>query len=306
MKHLLFLIAFSVMSTTTISQEIIPLYPEGVKNSKPSDETETIANDGIIWISQIQNPSIEVYLPVKQSRNGKAVVICPGGGYYGLAYDWEGTEIAKWYNTQGIAAFVLKYRMPNSKSVEVGRLAPLQDAQRAMRIVRSRASEWNINSDEIGVMGFSAGGHLASTLGTHYSFNDERYFDESSIDTMSAKPNFMVLMYPVITMDKSFTHAGSRESLLGNNPDPKLEDFYSNELQVTDKTPPTFIVHSTDDDVVPVKNAIEMYNALSEKGVFTEMHIYPFGGHGYSLGLGQKQVNTWPDLLSKWLDSLPE
>ena len=306
MKYLLLLFILPAFTTSTFSQEIIPLYPEGVKNSQPSDEKEKYDYNDILWISQIQNPTLEIYLPVKQSRNGKAVVICPGGGYYGLAYDWEGTEIAKWFNSKGIAAFVLKYRMPNSKSVEVGRLAPLQDAQRAMRIVRSRATEWNINSDEIGVMGFSAGGHLASTLGTHYEFEDERFFDASTIDTVSARPNFMVLMYPVITMNESFTHAGSRESLLGQHPTQNFVDFYSNELQVTDQTPPTFIVHSSDDDVVPVQNAISMYNALVKKNIFTEMHIYPFGGHGYSLGLGQKQVNTWPDLLSKWLESLPE
>lgn len=304
MKSLLSFVLLSFLFIPLSAQEIIPLYPEGIKNFKSSDEKETRTVENILWIRKIQKPTLEIYLPPLASNSGKAVVICPGGGYEGLAYDWEGTEIAKWLNSQGIAAFVLKYRLPNSESVQEGRLVPLQDVQRAMRIVRSNAKEWHLNTNEIGVMGFSAGGHLASTLGTHYDFNDEQFFDSNSIDSVSARPDFMVLMYPVITMDKTFTHMGSRNSLLGDNPSQELVDFYSNELQVTENTPPTFIVHSGDDDIVPIKNAIVMFNALIEKGVSTEMHIYPYGGHGYSLAIDRGRLSTWPELLSAWFKTL--
>jgi acetyl esterase/lipase len=193
MKRFLFLLLLLATSTSVFSQEIIPLYPEGIKNHKDSDEEETHTNDQIFWITNIQEPTLEIYLPAKASATGKAVVICPGGGYGGLAYEWEGTDIAKWFNSKGIAAFVLKYRMPNSASVDIGRLAPLQDAQRAIRIVRSDADQWNINPDQIGVIGFSAGGHLASTLGTHFNFEDQRFFDPSTIDSVSAALTSLLL-----------------------------------------------------------------------------------------------------------------
>jgi len=243
-----------------------------------------------------------VFLPTKKSNSGRAVIICPGGGYHNVVYDWEGTDIAKWFNSKGIAAFVLKYRLPNTKSVKVTYEAPLQDAQRALRIVRAQSEKWQINPNKIGIMGFSAGGHVASTLGTQ--FNNPNKFKEPAIDSISARPDFMILVYPVVTMKLDYTHKGSRLSLLGEHPSEALINQYSNELQVTQNTPPTFIVHSGDDTAVPVENSLNLYKALKEKGVKTEMHIYPEGGHGYSLALGKGYLQTWADRLYDWLQSL--
>tara|TARA_Y100001935_G_scaffold93147_1_gene77403 strand:- start:15138 stop:16064 length:927 start_codon:yes stop_codon:yes gene_type:complete len=306
-KYLIAGFLFLALPTFINAQDIIPLYPEGIKNHIQSDETEEQNSDQILWISKVQTPTLEIYLPPKASAIQKAMIVLPGGGYEGLAYDWEGTEIAKWLNSNGIAAFVVKYRMPNSRSVETGRLAPLQDAQRAIRTVRKNAGEWNIDPHQIGVIGFSAGGHLASTLGTKFDYNDERYFDDKSIDTVSARPDFMALIYPVISMEASVTHMGSRNSLLGEDPEEKMIRLYSNELHVTDQTPPAFLVHSGDDDVVPIQNSLRFYEALQQHGIYAEMHIYPTGGHGYSLATtrGTEYLKTWPDRLIDWILSLP-
>ena len=283
-------------------EKIIPLWPEGIPNSQSSDEKEVSQNEGINWITQVQEPSITVYLPSRQQSTGQAVVICPGGGYQGLAYDWEGTDIAKWLNSKGIAGIVLKYRLPNSKSVKVSYQAPLQDVQRAMRLVRAHAEEWNISEDKVGIMGFSAGGHLASTLGT--KFDHDEGFQKDAIDALSARPDFMALIYPVITMNPEFTHMGSRNSLIGENPSEMLVQEFSNELQVKDSTPPTFILHATDDEAVPVENSLLFYRSLIEKGVYTEMHIYPEGGHGFSLALDKGNLSTWTDRLYDWLKDI--
>lgn len=298
------LLILSAIATTGGAQQVIPLYPEGVKNSQPSSETETRKKDQILWVSNIVEPTLEIYLPAKANNTKKAVLICPGGGYSGLAYDWEGTDIAQWLNSLGIAAFVLKYRMPNSPSVQIGRLAPLQDAQRAIRIIRSRAAEWNVHPTKIGVMGFSAGGHLASTLGTHFDYKHERFFNPQSIDTVSARPDFMVLMYPVITMDDAFTHLGSRKNLIGEYPSSELVNFYSNEKHTSPQTPPTFLIHAADDEVVPVENSIRFFSSLQEQGVPAEMHIYPYGGHGFSLAIGKGYLQSWTDRLKDWLENL--
>lgn len=283
--------------------EIIPIWSGSIPNRIASDEIETYPKRDVYFIATVQNPTIEVFLPEKDINTKKAIVICPGGGYHGLAYDWEGTEIAKWFNSKGIAAIVLKYRLPNSKSIKVSSEAPLQDAQRAMRLVRSNAEEWNIDPDKIGVMGFSAGGHLASTLGTQ--FEKPNNFNEDTIDKLTARPNFMVLLYPVITMKSDYTHKGSKNALLGKNASKELIEQFSNELQVTKKTPPTFIVHSQDDTAVPVENSLQLYKALKDIGVATEMHLYPYGGHGYSMALGKGQLGNWPDRLNEWLNELP-
>ncbi|MDZ7720207.1 MAG: alpha/beta hydrolase [Balneolaceae bacterium] len=190
-------------------------------------------------LNRFRTPTLEIYLPAKdQAQQVRAVVILPGGGYRGLAYDWEGTDFAKWFNSKGIAAFVLKYRLPISDSVVEPNEAPLQDAKRALRTVRANAEKWNLSKDEIGVMGFSAGGHLASTLGTHYNHEDSVASD--SINTLSARPDFMILIYPVITMKEPYTHHGSRNNLLGENPSDEMVEYYSNEAQVTEDTPPHF------------------------------------------------------------------
>ncbi|MDQ3842523.1 MAG: alpha/beta hydrolase, partial [Bacteroidota bacterium] len=240
--------------------------------------------------------------PAKRNATGQAVVVCPGGGYGVLAYDWEGTDVAKWLNANGIAAAVLKYRLPNSKSNVVPHLSPLMDAKRAIRLVRAHADQWNIKRDKVGVMGFSAGGHLASTLGTHFDGGDSKATD--SVERFSSRPDFMILMYPVISMSKNIMHVGSRNNLIGDQPDTALARLYSNELQVTKETPPTFLVHATDDTGVPVENSLLFYQALKDKGVSAEMHLYPYGGHGFGLAVGRGYLQTWTDRCIDWLRSL--
>ena len=296
------LCVFIVMLSGFSQNQIIPLWNDNIPNSQKSEDKEVVLSTDAIRISLVQTPTLEVFLPTKKSNTGKAVIICPGGGYHNVVYDWEGTDIAKWFNSKGIAAFVLKYRLPNTKSVKVSYEAPLQDAQRALRIVRSQSEKWHVNPNKIGIMGFSAGGHVASTLGTQFSTPNK--FKEMTIDTISARPDFMILVYPVVTMKLDYTHKGSRLSLLGENPSEDLINQYSNELQVTKNTPPTFIVHSSDDFAVPVENSLNLYKALKDNGVKTEMHIYQEGGHGYSLGLGKGYLQTWTDRLYDWLQSM--
>lgn len=282
--------------------KIVNLWHAEIPNSQETAEQEIVEKGDIIKVFQVKTTTVEIYLPTKKNVSDKAVVICPGGGYHLLAYDWEGTDVAKWFNSKGITAFVLKYRLPESKSLIIPHEAPLQDAQRAVRWVRFHAKDYNINPEKIGVIGFSAGGHLASTLGTQY--NAPNKFKEAPIDTISARPNFMALVYPVVTMKDDFTHNGSRNALLGKTPSDTLIMRYSNELQVTKNTPPTFLVHSTDDGAVPVENSLNFYKALKDKGVKVEMHIYPYGGHGYSLAINNGHLQTWTDRLYDWLQSL--
>lgn len=306
MKKLILLLHLLILfSNSSFSQgNVMPLWPGEVPNSQKSDETEIIEKNDFTWIENVQDPTLEVFLPPKGIATGQAVVICPGGGYWGVAYDIEGTEIAKFLNTKGIAGFVLKYRMPGARSVAVGNEAPLQDAKRAIRTVRANAGKWNLSEDKIGVMGFSAGGHLASTLGTHY--NSEDHFAKDSTDLLSARPNFMILVYPVITMKEPHTHQGSRNNLLGENPDEEMIEYYSNETQITEDTPPTFLVHATDDDGVPVENSLMFYQSLKENGVSAEMHIYPEGGHGFNLAIGRGHLEGWTDRLYDWLQYINE
>ena len=283
------------------AQTIVPIWPQDIPNFQPSDELEITEETDITRISKVQKPTLEIYLPSKKNRTGQGVLVCPGGGYQRLAYDWEGTDIAKWLNSKGIAAFVLKYRLPQSKSVTITHETPFLDAQRAIRFIRYHAKEYDIDSNKIGVMGFSAGGHLASTLGTH--FGQENTFAKDEIDQIDDRPDFMALIYPVISMGP-VTHAGSKENLLGDNPSDELVDNYSNELQVKEKTPPTFLIHSADDRVVPVKNSLLMYEALIQNEVLVEMHLYPTGGHGFSLAIGKGHLSDWPDLFIEWIKSL--
>lgn len=281
---------------------VIPLWGDKLPNSQPSDEIEKSETNGILRISKVQTPTLEVFLPFERNATGKAVVICPGGGYGFLSYDWEGTDVAKWFNAQGIAAFVLKYRLPQSKSIVIQHEAPLQDAQRALRLVRFHAEKWKVDKNKVGVIGFSAGGHLASTLGTQFGKTTVNATDE--IDKISARPDFMALVYPVISMKYPVTHTGSRNNLLGNTPSEALVNEYSNELQVNSNTPPTFIVHSADDEVVPVENSLDFYKALKDADVKAEMHIYPEGGHGYALAIGKGYLQKWTDRLADWLNAL--
>jgi len=306
MKHFYFTIILVIMTGFSFAQNsfILPLWNDEIPNRIDNNEKETQVNKdpGLFWIENVQKPAIEVFLPSKANANGQAVLICPGGGYKGLAYDWEGTDIAKLLNSRGIAGIVLKYRLPESKSFTNSQEVPLQDAQRAIRLVRYHAKEWNFSPDKIGIMGFSAGGHLAATLGTHFNVKTSNIND--TINKLGAKPNFMILVYPVISMNDNITHEGSKKALLGEDPKQSLVDYYSNELQVKSNTPPTFIIHATDDDSVPVENSIEFYKALKEKQIAVEMHIYPDGGHGFSLALNNKHLSTWPQRLFEWLQSL--
>ena len=291
MKHLFtFLLLFSTFNSFSQNMKI-NLWPEGSipLSIKNIIQEQSISTD-IIRIGKVQVPQIEVYLPNKKSATGQAVIICPGGGYSILAYDWEGTDIAKFFNAHGIAAFVLKYRLPDSLSSTSPDKVPLLDAKQAMRLVRSHAVEWNVNPNKIGIMGFSAGGHLASTLSTH--------FEEET------KPNFSVLIYPVISMDKNIAHMGSRNNLIGKHPSDAMIKLYSNELQITNQTPPTFIIHASDDSAVPVENSLYYYQALKKNGVPAEMHIYPTGGHGFGLALGKGALASWPSLMIAWIMEL--
>ncbi len=279
----------------TGQNEIVPLWTEEVPHFRDTGEDEERESEQILWISNVQQPDLAVYLPAKRNATGIGVVICPGGGYQGLAYDWEGSDIAKWFNAKGIAAFVLKYRLPVSNSVLVKHETPLLDAQQAMRLVQAHADRWNVDESKIGIMGFSAGGHLASTAGTHFVMAE---------DADIVRPDFMILIYPVISMNHNFTHMGSREALLGQDPSPEMIALYSNENQITTATPPTLLIHSMDDQAVPVKNSLVFYEGLIEKDVQAEMHLYPEGGHGYSLALDDEHLSTWPDRMNEWLKQL--
>lgn len=250
---------------------------------------------GAIGSEPADKPALLVQLPPKDKANGTAVVVCPGGGYGHLAMGHEGYEIADWLNAQGIAAFILKYRI----APRYHHPAPLQDAQRALRTVRATAAKWNVDPKRIGIWGFSAGGHLASTAGTHFDAGDMQATD--AIDRVSCRPDFLILGYPVITMSDPFTHAGSRHNLLGDKPDPKLVEEFSNEKQVTNKTPPTFLFHTTADTAVPAENSAMFYLALRKAKVPAELHIYEPGKHGVGLASKDKVLSNWPDRLAVWL-----
>lgn len=302
MKPLIFLITLFLSMTTYAQNTVLPLWPKNIPNSIKTDEKEEVISADIVRIAKVQLPQIEVYLPAKKIATGQAVLIFPGGGYGILAYDWEGSDVAKMLNAKGIAGIVVKYRLPNSKSVTEKHKVPLQDAQRAIRTVRYNAAEWNIDPNNIGIIGFSAGGHLASTLGTHY--NEVVYAKQDAVDQLSARPDFMTLAYPVITMGELNTHGGSRKNLLGENPTQEMLDHFSNELQVTADTPPTFLLHASDDTAVPVENSLLFYTALLKHKVPATMHIYPTGGHGFALGLQEPHLATWTDQWIGWMNSL--
>ncbi len=252
---------------------------------------------GAVGAEPADQPSITIWVPAADKANGTAVVVCPGGGYGGLAMDHEGKQIAEWLNKHGVTAFVLKYRLAPRYRHPV----PLQDAQRAIRTVRSRAKEWNVDDKRIGIWGFSAGGHLASTAGTH--FDDGKPDAEDPIDRVSCRPDFMILSYPVITLVPPYAHMGSRHNLLGKDPDPKLVESLCNDTQVTSKTPPTFLFHTGTDTAVPPENSVLFYMGLRKAGVPAEMHIYEKGPHGVGLAPNDPMLSSWPDRLAAWLNA---
>ncbi len=284
-----------------IAQEFqLPLWPAGkIPNARASTEKEVREVSNITLIRGVQEPAIQVFLPSKANATKHAILVCPGGGYGVLAYDWEGTDIAKWLNANGIAAIVLKYRLPSAASNVTPHLSPSMDAQRAMRMIRSRASEWNIDPGRIGIMGFSAGGHLASTVGTHFTEGDKNAAD--AIDRHSSRPDFMILMYPVISMTKKIMHEGSRDNLIGRNASKELAEHYSTELQVTKNTPPTLLIHASDDDGVPVENSLLFYQALKDNKVPAALYVFPKGGHGFSLAMNDPYLHKWTDLCIEWI-----
>ncbi len=289
------LILTLLFSLTAEAQQIIDLYPGAIPNSRPYPDQETtkMENGRVSWIKQISHPTLTLFLPPKANATGAGVIICPGGGYTGESYWREGTIIAEAFLSQGIAAFILKYRLPDDSIMPNKAIGPLQDAQQAIKIVRQRAQEWQLNPTKIGIMGFSAGGHLASTAGTHfqksYIPNDEQ---------VNLRPDFMILVYPVIMMQDEVTHSGSRTNLLGPAPSQEQKNLFSNELHVGPNTPPTWLTHAGDDTVVPVENSIRFYQQLIQHKVPAEMHLYPKGNHGFVLKL---PTYEWMKPLFDWM-----
>lgn len=280
MKSLLFcfFLLFSTMLQAA-DREVIFLWPNGVPESNGITEPEVTENDRV---SNVSVPSMTFFKADATKNTGVAILVIPGGGYAREAAGHEGSQFGEWLSAQGINAFVLKYRLPNKHA-----FIPLKDAQQAMRIIRGRSAEWKLNPAKIGVSGFSAGGHLAATLGTH--------FDKST------RPDFMILFYPVISMQESVTHAGSRENLLGSDYKKDSVDYYSNELQVTKDTPPTLLFLSDDDGAVPPQNSIDFYAALKKNKVPASLHIFPEGGHGWGFRETFRYHEFWKGLYIDWL-----
>jgi acetyl esterase/lipase len=293
-KNLLVLIACFVCNTL-LAQVVMNLYDK-IPNSKPSpDKEERVTTDNILRISRVSVPTLTMYAPAVPNEKKAAIIICPGGGYVRLAASHEGSDVAKVFNDWGITAFVLKYRLPDDTIMVDKSIGPLQDAQRAIQMVRENAAKWNIDPGKIGIMGFSAGGHLAATASTH--FNKAFIPNPNNI---SLRPDFSILLYPVISFTDSLAHMGSRVNLIGTNAAPGKVTDYSNELQVTAQTPPAFLVHAADDKTVKVQNSIRYYEALLKYNVLPELHLYPKGGHGF--GMNNKTTNDkWMERLKNWL-----
>lgn len=287
------------VAAENIETELIPLWEGTAPGSEEVDVQETVDDRGSEdrhdrWVTQVTEPTLTLYFPREEKRSGAAVVVCPGGGYMGLALDKEGHDMARWFAERGVVAAVLKYRhAPHSHPI------PLSDAQRAVRIMRSHAEQWKFDPNKLGILGYSAGGHLASTASTRY--DEGNATAEDPIEQESSRVNFSVLIYPVISMDKSITHGGSRASLLGKEPAEELVHQLSNETQVSVETPPTFLVHAGDDEAVPVENSMRYYKALRAHNIPAELHIYEEGGHGFGFHRNNRPVDAWPALLEGWL-----
>lgn len=300
MGHKIFIFLFITSSIHTTAQTVseVPLYANEIPNSIESTIPEqTIMVNGTRRISNVIKPTLTLYKPAKP--NGTAIIICPGGGYARLSIDNEGVAVAEALNKIGVTAFVLKYRLPNDMIMIDKAAGPLQDLQQAIRIVKQLPYKYSINKSRIGVMGFSAGGHLAANSITHFNV----MADGAVTYTTSVRPAFGILIYPVISFNNSILHKGSRDNLLGNNPTEKEEQFFSNELNVNYNTPPVFLVHAGDDATVPVENSIRFYQACIKNKIPAEMHIYAKGGHGF--GLNNKSTkDNWMDRLETWLAGL--
>jgi acetyl esterase/lipase len=303
LKATLGLIVLAGMFTTTTAQETsaqsenpnfppkmqsFPLYGDApIPNSKAGPDEEASANGS--WISKVSRPMIQVYRPARAKATGAGVVIFPGGAYSGLTFEFEGVQQANYFVDHGIAAFVVKYRVPSDKTMIDKSMGPLQDAQQAMRFARQHAAGWGIDPRRIGAVGFSAGGHVASTLATHIDSQDQAVL----------RPDFLILVYPVISMDAKLTHMNSRKALLGNDPSEATVRFFSNELHVTRDVPPTFILHASDDGLVDVDNSIVFFQALRRAGVPVEARLFQKGEHGFFL----MPRDRWQGAIMEWIVS---
>lgn len=275
----------------------LKVWPNGAPENNVAPGPERTWTEGDMErIENITEAEIFVYLPKKEVNTGAAVVICPGGGYRIEAIDHEGYQIAKFLQDKGVTGIVLKYRLPYGNHQ-----IPLMDAQQAMRLVRSKAKEWGIDPNKIGIAGSSAGGHLASTAGTRFDEGNPETTD--AVGKLSCRPDFMLLLYPVVTFKEEWGHMGSRKNLIGEGNDWAMVEMYSNELHVSDKTPPTFFVLADDDKGVPPRNSIEFYLKMKEKGIPAEMHIFSKGGHGFGMKKNGLPVEKWPDMFINWMKS---
>jgi acetyl esterase/lipase len=297
LERVLVIILF-ISSLSFAQNKVIDIWngniPGSIKNDTVKEDTIFI-NNGAPRIKNVIDPTLTVFSPPEGKANRTAVIICPGGGYVRLAIDHEGINVAQWLNQFGITAYLLKYRLPDDLIMKDKSVGPLQDVQESIRIVRRNAKEWEINPDKIGIMGFSAGGHLAASASTLY--NDKVY----DSDTTNARPDFSILIYPVISMNPEITHAGSRNNLLGDNPNEKLLEHFSTEFQVNKNTPPAFLVCAEDDKTVPVENSIHYFLSLKKYSISAELHIYEKGGHGFGLAKNGGTESHWPDACILWL-----
>jgi acetyl esterase/lipase len=291
--YLIMALAFSLLNSKA-QQFTLKVWPDGAPDSNgitvPEEKIEGVR------VQNVSEAEMYVYLPEKEKNTGAAVVICPGGGYIREAMDHEGFQMAKWLSERGVAGIVLKYRLPNGHAQ-----IPSEDAGRAIRMVRMKAEDWGIHSGKIGIAGSSAGGHLASTAGTRFDKGNPGSADP--VERFSSRPDFMLLLYPVITMKEDFTHQGSRTNLLGAGNDWNKVRQYSNEMQVTAETPPAFLVLADDDKAVPPRNSIEFYSALKSFHIPAEMHIFAKGGHGFGMNKNNIPADNWPSLFLDWLKS---
>ena len=270
---------------------VFPLYGnDPIPNSRPVPDQETTGQYGML--QNVSQPTLQVYLPAKAKANGTSIVIFPGGGYVGLSMGPEGTTVAQFFQDHGITAFVVKYRLPSDSSMRDKSIGPLQDAQQAIRFVRQHAKEWSLDSDRVGAIGFSAGGHVASTLGTHF---EKSYIDNP--DGVNLRPDYLILVYPVISMDPKIAHQGSRDALLGPAPPESLVKLFSSELQVTEKTPPTLLLQAADDQLVDVDNSIAFFEALRHHNVPVDMTIFRRGEHGFFL----LSRDAWMSIIQQWM-----
>ncbi|WP_372934929.1 alpha/beta hydrolase [Mariniphaga sediminis] len=279
----------------TAQDKVLKVWPNGAPNHNGMDKPEE-KYDGV-RVRNVSEAEMYVYLPEKEKNTGAAVVICPGGGYMIEAMDHEGYDMAKWLKSRGVAGIVLKYRLPYGHH-EI----PSGDARQALRIVRKNAEAWGIDPAKIGIAGSSAGGHLASTVGTRFDYGSKE--SEDSFERISSRPDFMLLLYPVITFREEFGHMGSRKNLIGEGNDWKMVEEYSNELHVTPQTPPTFLVLADDDKGVVPRNSVEFYLALKENNVPAEMHIFAEGNHGFGMNKKNLPVDQWPELFYNWLKAV--